>query len=307
MRWVALVALALLPLAGCMAPADCPSAAAPRLVAPQVGSDFTATDGRQPWDTLVLQDAPADEAMAANVSAMPYEWPAWVTPMGNATAGPILLRVRAQPGSSTSANVTLAWAATVEQQGCRSGQSGHLRWTLAAPEAGAVARAGAGVRVLTAGFLEDGTLFYTNIETVNNDTRWTHAPIYSWAGAAPLPVYVYDHDRAERSTAWSATTGGSPLGPATGNMTAWNYYTTIPGFNDALKGLSTNTVRVVRLAPEQAYTDANHTTHPLYGLPLIFLIKLVAVEELPCTDLGPVCVAAMDQNHALENLGLHTS
>ncbi len=266
--------------------------AVPLLATPHVGADFMATDGRQPWDTLVLQDAPGLH-WNATVAAHPDAWRADAERLGNGTASPSLVRVRVQPATATTANVTLAWTTRGEADGCRASQSGHMRWAVAAPTPGDVARPGVGVRVLTAGFLENGTLFYTNIEAVQNDSRWARSPIYSWDGGDALPVYVYDRERGERGAQWSATTAGTPVGPATGNRTAWDYFTTIRGFNKALKGLSTNTVRVVRLAPEDAYTDAAHAGHPLYGQPLVFLIKVVAVDPEPCPDTG--CVEAMSR------------
>ncbi len=291
MRWAGLVALALIPLAGCVAPPpDCAAAADLAVGTPRLGAQFLATDARQPWDTLVMDEQAEDQTVTTNVTAAPSDWTVSATAIANGTSGPHLLLVRAQPTTATSANVTLSWTATRASEGCMAGSAGHVRWALAPPKPGAVGQVGSGVRVLTAGFFENGTLFYTNIEAIHNDTQWARSPIYSWDGSAPLPVYVYDHERSERPSVWAATTAGTPVGPATGNMTAWNYYTTIPGFNDALKGLSTNTVRVVHLAPDEAYTDANHTAHPLYGLPLVFLIKVVAVDELPCADAAPACL-----------------
>jgi FKBP-type peptidyl-prolyl cis-trans isomerase 2 len=60
------------------------------------------------------------------------------------------------------------------------------------------------------------------------------------------------------------------------------YFTTITGFNEALKGLSTRTSRVVHVAAEDAYTLPGNEGHPLYGDDIVFLIQVEAVDDLPC-------------------------
>jgi hypothetical protein len=140
---------------------------------------------------------------------------------------------------------------------------------------------------MTAGFYENGTLFYTNIPEIHANPAWPRPSWYAWGGSNPLPVYVYDQDRTEKPAYWTASTTGTPAGAPTNNATAWNYFTTIAGFNEALKGLSTNTVRVARLAPEEAYTRPGSESHPLYGAPLVFYIKVLEVVDFPCPSGVP--------------------
>jgi hypothetical protein len=134
------------------------------------------------------------------------------------------------------------------------------------------------VHLYTAGFLEDGTLFYTNIKAIDHDD-WPRTPWYAWEGGEPLAVYVYDEDAGEEPAYWEDPQSGTPLH---GTIPGLGYSPTIAGFNDALKGLSTNTVRVVRLEPEEAYTHPGNEDHPLYGEPLVFYIKVETVVPLPC-------------------------
>jgi hypothetical protein len=276
-RALAVLLLATGSLAGCLeVPVDCPVPESLRPMTPVVPAPYGATDPAQEWDALVLR--PAAEA-DWTVDAQPEGWRARLEQVS-----PALDRVRVEPAAATGApgNVTLRWhvrAAT--DAGCVGERTGYLHWALAAPEAGAKAQAGAGAQVMTAGFWENGTLFYTNIQEVH-ESAWPRAGWYAWAGSDPLPVYVYDRARGEQPAWWSAGTGGTPLGPATGNATLWQYYTTIPGFNEALKGLSTNTARVVRLAPEEAYTRSGNERHPLYGDALVFYVKVVGVDPAPC-------------------------
>ena len=285
-RALAALLLAAGALAGCLAaPVDCPVPDSLRPMTPQVPAPYGATDPRQPWDALVLRpDAGADW----DVGARPEGWRA-----AREQVSPALDRIRVEPAAATGSagNVTLRWhvrAAT--DAGCIGERTGYLDWSLAAPVEGALAQAGAGARVMTAGFWENGTLFYTNIEEVHQ-SAWPRAGWYAWAGPEPLPVYVYDRARGEEPAWWAPGTGGTPAGPATGNATLWRYYTTIPGFNEALKGLSTTTARVVRLAPEEGYTRAGNEAHHLYGDPLVFYVKVVGVDPLPCPTgmLGLAC------------------
>lgn len=171
-------------------------------------------------------------------------------------------------------------------------------------EEGDLAEVGQGVRVLTAGFWENGTLFYTNMQGVH-DSEIPRAGWYEWGGADPLAVYVYDRDRTERPAYWAAPTSQrpphDPLGPpfddaeATAVGTAAGaegtagigYSPTIKGFNEALKGLSTTTSRVVWVAPEDAYTLAGNEAHVLYGDAVVFLIRVVEVVPAPCPNTAP--------------------
>jgi hypothetical protein len=308
MRWGAAALLLGVLASGCIGgPAGCNVPDGLRVLTPPVTADYMATDPAQPWDTVALS-WPAAQGLrsATHYTLSPPAWNLTVESYPAASGGPVLEHLRVVPGAATNATLMRSWSLAQETQdshgstACRSGRGGSLAWDLRAPAAGTVAQPGMGVRVMTAGFWENGTLFYTNIHALH-DSGWPRAGWYGWEGGDPLPVYVYDRDRGERPAPWSATTEGTPLGAPTQNATLWNYYTTIPGFNQALKGLSTSTVRVVHLRPEEAYTRAGNEAHPLYGSPLVFYIKLVAVERLPCPDsptaMGPCPLVPAGQPH----------
>ncbi|MEA3203289.1 MAG: hypothetical protein QOI63_964 [Thermoplasmata archaeon] len=268
-----------LSLAGCLQAPDCPVPEQAKVLTLPVPMAYLATDPGQPWDTVALAwPSPDAGAVRYQVDA------GWnVSVERYASGGPVLERLRVQPGAGP-ATLTRAWSLAHDE----AARSGSLAWDLRPPAAGMVAQPGMGVRVMAAGFWENGTLFYTNIPQVDQ-AAWPRAAWYAWSGADPLAVYVYGQDRGERGALWSASTAGTAAGPVTGNATAWDYATTIPGFNAALKGLSLNTARVVRVAPEDAYTVAGKERHPLYGAALVFYIKLVAVETLPCPDAPMLC------------------
>lgn len=157
---------------------------------------------------------------------------------------------------------------------------------------GDLAQVGQGVRVLTAGFWENGTLFYTNIEGIDASDV-PRAGWYAWGGADPLNVYVYDQDRAERPAHWGRPTSqippqGAPIDDVVLQAASIEasvgigYSTTIRGFNEALKGLSTTTSRVVHIAAEDAYTQPGNEDHVLYGDDVIFILFAMDVVATPC-------------------------
>lgn len=163
-------------------------------------------------------------------------------------------------------------------------------------EAGREVVAGVGVHVEYAGFWTNGTLFGTNIASVHN-SDWPRAGWYGYSDDAALPVYVFDQDRAERPPYWApahqmAPVTGTPVDgitrdpngqvAASGATAGLGYYTTIKGFNEALKTMTDRTSRVVVLAPEDAYTVEGNEEHPLYGDALVFLIGVTDIVDLPC-------------------------
>ncbi len=262
-------------LAGCLAgDAACLEPAVEALT-PWVGRDYLATDPAQPWDSLVLvENATQGDELGFSAGAAPG-WSALVESLG-ASATFQRLRVAPEPGPSGA--VRLNWTLERREDGCRAGTSGKLAWSLDPPTEGDSAQPGQGVHVYTAGFWENGTLFYTNIEALDA-SAWPRAGWYAWEGGEALRVYVYDTDRSEMPAVWNPA-AGTPVDGAG----PWAYYTTIPGFNEALKGLSTHTTRVVRLAPEEAYTRAGNEEHPLYGDALVFYIQVERVVDLPCPE-----------------------
>ena len=285
--WVALAAVAGL-VSGCVGlgerscgPDDADLGEMPDLRTPWVDGGYLRTDLSGTWDTVVLQtgDAEAPEATAG-----PAGWTVEVERISDASADNFSV-LRVSPGAGNG-RLDLAYDHAVE---CAGGQSGTITWDLAAPQEGRAAEPGEGVHVYTAGFLENGTLFYTNIKAIDHDD-WPRTDWYAWEGGEPLPVYVYDEDRGEQPAYWKDPQAGTPVA---GTVPGVGYYTTIPGFNEALKDLSTNTVRVVRLAPEEAYTRAGNEDHPLYGQALVFYIKVDDVVPLPCPmEIGWACSVA---------------
>lgn len=278
--WVAAALVAGL-MAGCVGldEAACDADEAAGLRTPWVDGAYLRTDPGSTWDTLVLSQGGEDPA----ASVASAGWSVASERISGAD-GANFSALRVTTGAGMGA-LDLAYA----YDDCSGPQSGTIHWDLAEPREGKSAHAGQGVHVYTAGFWENGTLFYTNIKSVDHDD-WPRAGWYEWEGADPLPVYVYDQDRSEQPAAWKDPVAGTPLA---GEVQGLGYFTTIPGFNEALKGLSTNTVRVARLAPEEAYTRAGAEEHPLYGDAIVFYIKVVDVVDLPCPlEAARLCGAA---------------
>lgn len=253
---------------------------------PLVEGTHLGTDPDQTWDTLLFDPGYGGPGNASLTPAVtPASWSVGVhaiTPNGtrdSAGAAPALSILRVEPGAG-SGQLTVRKSVDVEIDGeCHSGRGGTIAWDLMEPQSGSSARAGQGVHVMTAGFWENGTLFYTNIAEINADPDWPRAGWYTWEGADPLPVYVYDADRGEQPATWTDPQAGTPVA---GSVSDVGYFTTIPGFNEALKGLSTTTTRVVRLAPEEAYTRPGNEEHDLYGDAIVFYIKVLDVVDFPC-------------------------
>lgn len=247
------------------------------LVTPWVDASFLRTDPGQAWDTVVLQTG-GDEADA---SIHPDGWTVAQTRLSAPGSPENFTALHVLPGDG-HARLDLQY----DLSACGELHAGTISWDLAPPESGEAAQAGQGTHVFTAGFWENGTLFYTNIKAIDH-SEWPRAAWYAWEGDDPLPVYVYEEDRAEQPAVWKDPQAGTPLD---GTVPGLGYFTTIPGFNEALKGLSTMTVRVARLSPEEAYTRPGNEEHPLYGDALVFYIKVIDVVDLPCPlGVGRLC------------------
>ena len=303
MRWALVLAvLGLAAAAGCLAPGEPACPPRPPFATPVVDGKYMQTDPLQAWQTLVL--APADDATRSTTLGWSASagWSAFGTELSRPGEGRLVVGT-VSPGAGMG-NASLDYSIRTELDECRNTQTGSLVWKLAAPKAGVAAAPGQGVHVMTAGFLEDGTLFYTNIAEVDTDPNWPRVEWYAWEGDRPLPVYVYDQDRSEQPQEWKGshalwmelhkTTGPTPVDPQVDEATmdadeehGLGYFTTIPGFNDALKGLSSTTTRVVRLAPEQAYTRPGNEEHVLYGRAIVFYIKVLDVVSAPCPGDTP--------------------
>lgn len=203
-----------------------------------------------------------------------------VTTWGENASAPVLIRSRTAIDASTrDLEVTLHGKVTLDLPSrCVTQLSGQLHG-LANPMPGAVAEPGKGVHVYTAGFWENGTIFYTNIAQLDRMQDWPRAGWYSFESGDALPVYVYDESSDEQPPYWDpfADTDLASQAP-------YQYFPTIPGFNNALNGLSENTIRVTWMPPEQAYTREGNEDHPLYGDAILFWINIQRVVDYPCPN-----------------------
>lgn len=135
------------------------------------------------------------------------------------------------------------------------------------------AEPGKGVLVRTVGWWTNGTSFYTNHQRYH-DEDLPQGYLGPFDGSEPLKVYVYNESGDEMPERYNES----------------GYVTTIPGFNEALKGIPTVGGRLAYLEPDQAYTRDGYEEHPLYGDPLVFYIEAVEVRSVPCEVPQPVCM-----------------
>lgn len=233
------------------------------------------TDPRQPWKTVVALRGDPTFRLTPEWGNATLDW------SGNGVEHLAIVSLEA-PVEPVGLTVTA--------EGVDCVRFAAADWEPFAPaREGALAEVGKGALVYTAGFFENGTLFYTNMPEIHDgpedgDQVWPRIDWYSWGGDAPLQVYVYDQDRSEIPPHWGDA-GELPVDDPAG-ASPTRYFTTIRGFNEALKGLSTSTLTAVRIAPEDAYTRPGNEQHPLYGEPLVFLIRVAAVAEQPCPAQG---------------------
>jgi FKBP-type peptidyl-prolyl cis-trans isomerase 2 len=145
------------------------------------------------------------------------------------------------------------------------------------------AQPGQGAHVWYAGFWENGTLFDTNLEDLDLGSGWPKAGWYEGGHWEPIPVYVYDQDRSEQPAHWKSPFSGTPAaGSPADEQAGAGYFTTIKGFNEAVKGLPVGTRQIFHIAPEDAYTQAGREDHLLYGDALVFLVEVEDVVDAPC-------------------------
>lgn len=134
--------------------------------------------------------------------------------------------------------------------------------------------AGKGVLVRTVGWWTNGTSFYTNMARYHERADLPEGYLGPYEGSEPLKVYVYNESGDEMPERYNES----------------GYVTTIPGFNEALKGIPTTGARLAYLEPEEAYTREGYEDHGLYGDPLLFYIEAVEVRSVPCEVPQPVCM-----------------
>lgn len=185
--------------------------------------------------------------------------------------GPAFGAYRVEPGPEPATLRLVADRAGAEA--CAA-PAASVPLALGAPvEANATGRTGVGVLVRTAGFWVNGTTFYTNDARVHEDPAIPKGYLGPFTDDAPLPVYVYaDGERTMPKRYYDA-----------------GYYTTIAGFNKALRDIAVGAPVAAYLAPEEAYTRLGNDAHPLYGDPLVFWITAVEVVDLPCPLPQPAC------------------
>lgn len=143
------------------------------------------------------------------------------------------------------------------------------------------ARAGVGVAVRTAGFYQNGTVFYSNMKEVRDNAGipWHQLGPDAKSDAAMEPLKVY--------------VGGKRRTPPPEPYNSTGYSPVIEGFDERLRtgngGMRAGETLVVRIPREKAYTLPGNEAHVLYGFDLAFVIEVVSVDELPSDD-GRVCV-----------------
>ncbi|HUR61645.1 MAG TPA: hypothetical protein VM286_04705 [Candidatus Thermoplasmatota archaeon] len=188
--------------------------------------------------------------------------------------------VAQQPGTYVN------WRIRYGADSC-SGYGGFTHNLAFVADEGMILTAGHGTHAFYAGFWENGTLFETNIEDFDH-SDWPRAGWYESIPYDPLPVYIYDQARSEQPAHWKAPPGvpasGTPVDGPVGTATSapgLGYYTTIKGFNDNLKGLSTTSARVFRMDAKDAYPEGT-PNNPLAGDNLVFYVYLQDVVDYPC-------------------------
>lgn len=221
-------------------------------------------DHRPPKDGYVF--APGGDVVASNETLFASFW------VGKDDISPV------SDGGNVTVDVTLGG-----DDACGPPTTSRTVVEYGEPHRGDAVQSGNGALVHTAGFWRDnGTLFYTNMDRVHNDTRFTRAGWYEYGGGDPLKVYVYNGSRDEMPPRYEEA----------------GYSTTIYGFNLALHYMVTTAGAIADIPPERAYTkpeySGNETTEPhvLYGDALVFWIEVVEVTSVRCpVGVGPVCEA----------------
>ena len=148
---------------------------------------------------------------------------------------------------------------------------------------------GMGATVFYALWLDNGTLFATNLKAAADNPRVARMPQEEAPGEAawrPLKVYVggkRGEAPPEPYNSEGCDAGEEP--PC--------YHPVIPGFDARLRGMVAGETLAVRVPKEQGYTVPGNESHPLYGQNLNFLVRVVGVDQyaVRACDL-PVCPPA---------------
>lgn len=142
-------------------------------------------------------------------------------------------------------------------------------------------RSGLGAQLYYVLWWDNGTLASTNDPSLRNRTEVGAAVLDEESPTdVPLKVYV----GGERGT--------PPPEPYNGT----GYHAVIPGFDARLRdagdgsGMVAGETLAVRIQKEDAYTVEGNEDHPLFGVDLNFLIRIVTVDELVARTCDlPVC------------------
>ncbi|MHB1260640.1 MAG: FKBP-type peptidyl-prolyl cis-trans isomerase [Thermoplasmatota archaeon] len=297
MRSALALILALAGLAGCLGPVGQPDASCP----PPPTGDFLVSSSNawpstynpgEPTDLLYLGTTETTSWLETWVTdgndtrgyghgaPLPFEDVRFTPPNGTVHFG--ALRV---PDASTDPGLVASWRqhSLAVPEGCEDHSSGlTINWG-ARPVAGRTAAPGQGAHVWYAGFWENGTMFDTNLQDLDVGSGWPKAGWYEGGHWDPIPVYIYDQDRTEQPAYWKSPFSGTPAaGSPADEQAGAGYFTTIKGFNEAVKSIPVGTRQVFHLAPEDAYTLPGREDHPLYGDALVFLVEVQDVVDAPC-------------------------
>lgn len=286
--------VALLALPGCLdtlhGTATCPpSALGTGRHLTDLGLDL---DPRQPFDVVdAWWGAPPNTTATQLAATPPAGWDWRPIDLHSAPGSRFLVGFHYTPPGSASAaskaQLGLAYVVHTATATCAAFEPVSMSCLCGPVVEGQVAQPGQGVHAWYAAFLANGTLLDTNVQGIDRSDQ-PRVSYYQSEPYKPIPVYVYGQDRSEEPAYWKdpLASAPAPLAPVD-DAAGVGYFTTIRGFNEALKGLSTTTTRAVYVAPQDAYTDAAHKDSPLYGEALVFLIKLADVVNAPCPAAVP--------------------
>lgn len=142
---------------------------------------------------------------------------------------------------------------------------------------------GLGARVHYVLFLDNGTLLATNLKAAWDQEGVPRTPSNETPDWRPLKVYVGGRRGEAPPEPYNSTGCDAGEDPPC-------YHPVIPGFDARLRGMVAGETLAVRVAKEEAYTVPGNEEHPLYGLPLNFLVRVVQVDEFHVRACGlPVC------------------
>ncbi len=133
------------------------------------------------------------------------------------------------------------------------------------------AEPGLGVHVRSVGFWDNGTVFWTNMQEVDQREDLPLGYLGPPGNMTPLKVYV-GGERGEDPPERYAERGYVPV---------------IRGFDERLHGMRAGDILAVRIAPEDAYTYDGNEDHALYGDALNFVIEVTKVVEIE-EESGPL-------------------